>query len=199
MQATQVCLVWSQKGVCADAAAHSLEAEQPQVPVAVMQVGVVPEQAVTSVQPVPAALQICASLPEHWVCVPAVQVAATQVPFEQMGVSGVPAQSGEEEQPQVPVDGWHTGATPAQVVTPVQPVPVALQTCASFPEHRRSVPATQVAAMQVPFEQMGVVGVPVQSFDEEQPHVPLEVWQTGVSPAQGVSSVQPVSVVLQIC
>ena len=82
---------------------QSAELSHPQLPKLGTQSGVVPAHVITSIQPVSVELQTCSTLPEHW-CSPALHVAATQVPLEQTGIAGVPEQSLEPEQPQIPVE-----------------------------------------------------------------------------------------------
>ena len=81
-----------------------------QAPIA--QIGVVPEQSDDATQP-------------------------TQIPpaMLQMGVAGVPIQSVDAEQPQVPDVNEHTGVVPVQVVTLSHPVRAALQICDTLTKH----------------------------------------------------------------
>ena len=85
-----------------------------------------------------------------------------------------------------------------QTATSSHPVRVALQTWSVLAEHRYW-PAAQVAATHWPPLHTGVAGVPLQSVEVEQPQTPDAARQTGVVPAQVVTSSHPVRVALQIC
>jgi len=61
----------------------------------------------------------------------------TQIPpaVSQMDVAGVPMQSGDAEQPQIPDVNEQTGVVPAHVVTLSHPVRAALQSCDTLARH----------------------------------------------------------------
>ncbi len=94
-------------------------------------------QVVTSVQPVSVALQTWRVAPEHryWFCA---QTGTTHWPLLHTGVAGVPLQSADPEQPQLPDAGRQIGRVPEQDGRLTHPVPSALHVWGTLPEHRWS-------------------------------------------------------------